>query len=237
MRTSLSCRIAVLAFVLSASSQVAAQAGVKTGKDTYKSNEMIGVAYSGLPGNQKDWITIVKATAPTNTYDEWYYTTGQASGTLVFRALPAGSYEARVYYNWPDGDYKVQGRYSFKVVDPEPEWRAVDLQTERYGLDEFEHGKVLGLCQKAAQKFLSKVNPQAGKLAEQLPKVFSITRAVDVFVTYALVDPVTGKVKDVKVVKLDDRDSLAWWAKDNEAFGKREKADARERAILKNRPR
>lgn len=230
-------RIAVVALVISVCGQVAAQAGVKTGKDTYKSNEMIGVTYSGLPGNQKDWITIVRATAPTNTYDEWYYTSGQTNGTLVFRALPAGSYEVRVYYNWSDGGYNVQGRHAFKVVDPEPEWRAVDVKTERYGLDEFEHGKVLGLCQKAAQQFLSKVHPRAEKLAEQLPKVFSITRAVDVFVTYALVDPVTGKVKDVRVVKLSDADALAWWAKDNESFGRQEKEEARKRAILKNRPR
>lgn len=113
-------------------------------------------------------------------------------------------------------------------------WRAVDVRTENYGLDDIKHGDILKKMAEEAQKWLDKVNPQAGKLAKNLPKVFSITRAVDVFITYVCVELETGAVVNVKVVKLDDSEALPWWAADEKAFAG--KNSDRERAIQKNTP-
>jgi hypothetical protein len=85
--------------------------------DTYSSDEKIVVDYEGLPGNKKDWITIVKADAPDNSHGEWYYTKGKKRGTATFKALPPGEYEVRVFYDWPKGSYNVEDRYAFTVIE------------------------------------------------------------------------------------------------------------------------
>ncbi|MBE9139294.1 hypothetical protein IQ254_19175 [Nodosilinea sp. LEGE 07088] len=77
---------------------------------TYAPGDAITVEFAGLPGNAQDWITVVEATAPDDTYGEWFYTDGQRSGSHSFSGLPAGIYEVRVYFNWPDGGYVVQER-------------------------------------------------------------------------------------------------------------------------------
>ncbi|MEB3226256.1 MAG: hypothetical protein VKJ86_10700 [Synechococcus sp.] len=88
---------------------------VSTNKTSYRANEAILVNYANLPGNAGDWITIVLASAPDDTYDEWFYTDGRRSGSRQFNGLPPGNYEVRVYYNWPTGGYTVQDRYGFTV--------------------------------------------------------------------------------------------------------------------------
>ncbi|MBD2364996.1 hypothetical protein H6G36_28190 [Anabaena minutissima FACHB-250] len=90
---------------------------VKTQKRIYKPSEPITVEFAGLPGHKTDWITIVGAAVPDNTYDEWYYTDGKQSGYMSFKGLPAGNYEVRVYFNWSQGAYVVQDRYKFSVSD------------------------------------------------------------------------------------------------------------------------
>lgn len=89
--------------------------GLGPQKATYPENEPIKVKYANLPGNQQDWITVVKASDSEKTYGEWFYTEGKTSGSHTFKGLPAGSYEMRVYYNWPEGDFVVQQRYPFTV--------------------------------------------------------------------------------------------------------------------------
>lgn len=96
-------------------SQVPAGKQVATQKTVYAPNEAILVNYANLPGNSGDWITIVPANAPDDTYEEWFYTEGQRSGSRQFNGLAPGSYEVRVYHNWPDGGYVVQDRYRFTV--------------------------------------------------------------------------------------------------------------------------
>ncbi len=88
----------------------------RTTKNVYTENEPIVVEYFNLPGYQQDWITIVAATASDNTYGEWFYTGGKRSGTYTFKGLPAGNYEVRVYFNWPQGQYTVMSRYPFTVT-------------------------------------------------------------------------------------------------------------------------
>jgi hypothetical protein len=77
--------------------------------------EAIDIDFSGFPGSQQDWITVVSSSTPTNQYAEWFYTKGQTSGRLSFKGLPPGAYEARAYFNWPSGGYSVQARTAFVV--------------------------------------------------------------------------------------------------------------------------
>lgn len=84
-------------------------------RNTYSSGEGITVTWSGLPGNSKDWITIVAAGSSDSTYGEWFYTDGRRSGSHTFAAQEPGDYEIRVYFNWPDGGYIVQKRIKIKV--------------------------------------------------------------------------------------------------------------------------
>jgi hypothetical protein len=88
---------------------------VKTLKRTYAVGEPVIVEFSGLPGYSQDWITVVPATASESTQGEWFYTGGMKSGNYTFSGLVPGSYEVRVYFDWPDGGYNVKQRYGFTV--------------------------------------------------------------------------------------------------------------------------
>jgi len=89
---------------------------VTTIKQRYSPLEAVEVEFSGLPGNDKDWITVVDAKASSQTFGEWFYTGGLSSGRHTFKGLRPGMYEVRVYYNWPDGGYQIHARHSFRVV-------------------------------------------------------------------------------------------------------------------------
>ena len=86
---------------------------VKTAKDVYNEQEEITVTFSGLPGNSKDWITLIKPNAPAREYGNWKYTKGKESGSLTFDGMRAGDYEVRVFFNT---DFTIQARYPFKVI-------------------------------------------------------------------------------------------------------------------------
>ena len=85
---------------------------VKTTKDSYKVNEPITVTFSGLPGDKKDWITLIKTSAPVRDYGNWKYTNGKTNGSLTFDGMRAGDYEVRVFFS---NGFTVQARYPFKV--------------------------------------------------------------------------------------------------------------------------
>lgn len=87
----------------------------KTQKAVYASDESIVVEFSGLPGNQKDWMTVVQKGTPDNSYAEYFYTQGKTQGSYTFKGLKPGEYEVRVYFDWPGGGYTVQDRFSFRV--------------------------------------------------------------------------------------------------------------------------
>jgi hypothetical protein len=88
---------------------------LRTERSVYRANERITVEFSGFPGSSQDWITVVPISTPTDRYGAWSYTAGKRDGSLSFDGLAPGEYEARAYFNWPDGGYTVQGRYSFTV--------------------------------------------------------------------------------------------------------------------------
>ena len=89
----------------------------KTNKKTYSPNEEIVVEFSKLPGNSRDWITIVETTAPQSRQGELHYTQGKVQGKVSFKPLNPGEYEARLYYDWPKGGYDVKSKYVFKVIE------------------------------------------------------------------------------------------------------------------------
>jgi len=88
---------------------------IKPNKSIFTRFEQITISYSGLPGNQNDWITLSKASAPDSTYGDWFYTYGQKSGTYTFKVTEPGDYEVRVYYDWPNGGYAVRQRIKIIV--------------------------------------------------------------------------------------------------------------------------
>lgn len=87
----------------------------RTQKDVYAPGESITIEFSGMPGNKQDWITLVQQSASTNTYGQWFYTSGSKSGTFTFSGMKEGEYEIRTYFDWPSGGYTVQDRHYFRV--------------------------------------------------------------------------------------------------------------------------
>lgn len=79
-------------------------------KALHQRGEAITFSVSGLPGNNTDWVTLVpKNTAPEEWGSNWFYTQGVAEGDWSFWAPNApGTYEIRVFFNYPDGGFEVQ---------------------------------------------------------------------------------------------------------------------------------
>jgi hypothetical protein len=60
------------------------------------------VTYSGLPGNQRDWVAIAQDGSPLSSYVQWQYTNGAGTSspaTATFSNLPVGVYVARTFIN------------------------------------------------------------------------------------------------------------------------------------------
>ena len=93
---------------------------LRTGKDMYTADELITVHYSGMPGNAQDWITVVGALAPEDSYGEYYYTEGRTDGQMEFNGLTPGRYEARAFHDWPNGGYGIMARHAFVVEEASP---------------------------------------------------------------------------------------------------------------------
>jgi hypothetical protein len=89
-------------------------------KTTFAASDTIKVTYDKMPGSSGDWITIVPATHPNNSWCSWQWSSG-TTGTQYYGALPPGEYEVRMYYNWTGysgsggGQCEVIGKAKFKV--------------------------------------------------------------------------------------------------------------------------
>ena len=86
-------------------------------KAAFGTGERIRVQWHGLPGNHGDWITVVPAATPDNSYRTWWYARSYQDRTHTIAPLAAGRYEVRVYFDWPKGGYTVQSRLAFTVGD------------------------------------------------------------------------------------------------------------------------
>jgi hypothetical protein len=88
---------------------------LRTSAAVYRTDQLVAVQYSRMPGSRHDWITIVPAGAPEDTYGEWAWL-GQPAGTHRFgRLLAPGRYEVRAYEDWPAGEFTVRARATFEV--------------------------------------------------------------------------------------------------------------------------
>lgn len=90
---------------------------LRTSLPVYGAGDSITVEFSGFPGNDKDWITLIESSQPANLYGSWAYTHCRRSGGMDFRGLPPGDYQARAYFNWPDGGYTIRAVSSFRVIE------------------------------------------------------------------------------------------------------------------------
>lgn len=69
----------------------------------WTANLDIVVSIKGLPGNKKDWVSVVRAGAPDADFGVWEYTKGVTDGTIILPGQPPGDYEIRVYFDYPAG--------------------------------------------------------------------------------------------------------------------------------------
>lgn len=93
-------------------------------KTSFAVGEPIEISFTAAAGNADDWIGLFDAAAPNGPSQSlaWLYTDGTQSGTagidnghLRFQSLPAGFYQARLFFN--DG-YTEEARAEFQVVVP-----------------------------------------------------------------------------------------------------------------------
>lgn len=90
---------------------------IETDKNTYRYGEKIKVHYYNAPGGSNDWICIVPAGSPDTDAGVFQYIPKRGQGILVFESPRPGKYEARAFYRYSSGRYKVTARYGFTVKD------------------------------------------------------------------------------------------------------------------------
>jgi|GEM_PF-5396958 len=86
-----------------------------TDRDVYEIDGNIVVYFRNVPGNRKDWISIVQYGTPVNVFGDWKYIRGKKEGSLMFTGKSPGKYEVRLYYDWPKGKFRVMDRTVFRV--------------------------------------------------------------------------------------------------------------------------
>ncbi len=73
---------------------------ITTDASTYATGQTVTVTWSGLPGNQHDWIALAADGSSDQVFVRWVYTNGAAAGSYAFDAPPsAGSFVARAFLN------------------------------------------------------------------------------------------------------------------------------------------
>jgi len=86
-----------------------------TDKAVYENGEDINITVTDMLGNQRDWIGIFPAEEVSsfeNAYD-WEWTEAINEGSILFRGLPAGDYEARAFFN---NNFEEKATYAFSII-------------------------------------------------------------------------------------------------------------------------
>jgi len=81
----------------------------------FQPGQPVVITWRNTPGNAKDWVTVVPAGTSDRKWGKWTYLRGRTAGAFAVRGLPAGAYEARLYFNWPKGGFNVIERLRFTV--------------------------------------------------------------------------------------------------------------------------
>jgi len=87
---------------------------VTTNKTIYTQNEKVTVKFSKMKAHQ-DWIGIYPKES-SNDWDnvvQWAWTEDLTNGSHTFTNLPAGEYEARVFF---DNSFQTEASYAFKII-------------------------------------------------------------------------------------------------------------------------
>ena len=90
------------------------------------------VSWTGTPGNQQDWITVVKAGTADKEWGQWTYLAGKKSGSYTVKGLASGDYEARLYYDYPKGGFTVIERVKFSVSADAPKGKYMSLTAAQF---------------------------------------------------------------------------------------------------------
>lgn len=85
--------------IASSTFTVAGSPSVSSNAALYTVGDTVTINFSGLPGNQYDWVAVAQAGSPDSSYVRYDYTGGQVSGSRQYTGLPAGMYEARAFLN------------------------------------------------------------------------------------------------------------------------------------------
>ena len=88
---------------------------IQTDRDTYRSGEKIQVHYYNAPGHSRDWICIVPVGSRNTDAGDYQYIPRRGQGVLTFRSPGPGRYEARAFYRYSPGRYRITARYTFTV--------------------------------------------------------------------------------------------------------------------------
>lgn len=84
-------------------------------REEFIAGEEILIRWKDLPGGFGDWIAVVPADDPDNSWGNWWYTRDHPDAEHTITIPTAGEYEVRVYFDWPAGGYNVQSRLRFTV--------------------------------------------------------------------------------------------------------------------------
>jgi len=69
---------------------VATSPAVTTDRSAYTTLDPIGVRWSGLPGNAKDWVAVAPAGSDPTTVAQWTYVNGTVNGSTTFNTAALG---------------------------------------------------------------------------------------------------------------------------------------------------
>jgi hypothetical protein len=90
-------------FTVADPTQTMATVGVT--QAAYTMADPITITWTGMPGNQQDWVAIAPQGFPDNNQAEWRFTMGAVSGSVTITGgfqltgFPPGNYVARAYLN------------------------------------------------------------------------------------------------------------------------------------------
>ena len=88
-----------------------------TVSDALTAGEPVVVDYAEVTSSASNWVAIAVAGAPAGEYVAWQYLPEGASGQVSLPGLPAGSYEARIFYDWlGTGSFEVRASRAFTVA-------------------------------------------------------------------------------------------------------------------------
>ena len=90
---------------------------IMTDRKVYSSGEEIRVNYYRAPGGSRDWICIVPVGSRNTDAGDYQYIRERGDGVMTFRSPGPGRYEARAFYRYNPGEYRITGRYTFTVRD------------------------------------------------------------------------------------------------------------------------